>query len=68
MDALVSKGTVLLGGPVGDDVDNGDALLVISADDEAAVHAALAGDPWLDTVLAITRVQLWTLWLRSRAV
>ena len=68
MDALVSKGTILLGGPVGDDLDSGDALVVVCADDEAAVHAALAGDPWLDTVLAITRVQLWTLWLRSRAV
>ena len=68
MDALVSKGTILLGGPLGDDVDSGVALLVICADNEAAVPAALAGDPWLDTVLTITRVQLWTLWLRSRAV
>ena len=68
MEALVDKGTILLGGPVGDDVDAGDALLVVAADDEAAVHAALAGDPWLGTVLAITSVQRWSLWLRSPAL
>ncbi|MHB1987301.1 MAG: YciI family protein [Acidimicrobiales bacterium] len=68
MDALVDQGTILLGGPVGDDVDAGDALLVVAADDEAAVHAALAGDPWLGTVLTITSVELWSLWLRSAAL
>ena len=68
MDALVDQGTILLGGPVGDDVDDGDVLLVVAADDKAAVHATLAADPWLGTVLTITRVQLWSLWLRSRAV
>ena len=68
MDALVDEGTILLGGPVGDDVDTGDALLVVAADNEAAVHAALAADPWQGTVLSTTRVQLWSLWLRPPAV
>lgn len=63
MDALVEQGTVLLGGPLGDDVDAGDALLVVSADDEAKVRDTLARDPWRDTILTITSVQRWTLWL-----
>jgi len=68
MDTLVDRGTILLGGPVGDDVDAGEALLVVVADDEDAVHAALADDPWLGTVLNITSVELWSLWLRSAAL
>ncbi|MDQ6772376.1 MAG: hypothetical protein M3024_05215 [Candidatus Dormibacteraeota bacterium] len=68
MDALVDDGTILLGGPVGDDVDTGEALLLVAAEDEAAAHAALAGDPWLGTVLTITSIQRWSLWLRSAAL
>ncbi|MGH3095143.1 MAG: hypothetical protein ACRDMV_03985 [Streptosporangiales bacterium] len=64
MDMLTERGTVLLGGPVGDDVDSGDALLVVSADDEDAVRATLAPDPWHDTVLTIKNVECWSLWLR----
>lgn len=65
MDGLAARGTVLLGGPVGDDVDVGDALLVVSADDDAAVHAALAPDPWSGTLLTTKSVQRWSLWLRA---
>ncbi|MDA8396122.1 MAG: hypothetical protein M0T72_12975, partial [Candidatus Dormibacteraeota bacterium] len=65
MDALVDQGTILIGGPIGDDVDSGDALLVVASEDESGVHRALAGDPWLGTVLTITSVQRWALWLRS---
>jgi uncharacterized protein YciI len=64
MDALNKQGTVLLGGPLGDDPDAGEALLVLSVDDETAARAALAADPWHDTVLTIKSVQRWTLWLR----
>jgi hypothetical protein len=64
MDSLVERGTVLSGGPLGDDVDTGDALLVISADDEAGVRAILAADPWLGTVLAIKSIQQRSLWLQ----
>src|SRR4051794_30138004 len=65
MDALAERGTVLLGGPVGDDVDGGDALLLVSAADEAAVRAALSPDPWLGTVLTIKSVERWSVWLAS---
>jgi uncharacterized protein YciI len=68
MDALTERGVVLLGGPLGDDVDTGDALLLISADDEAAVRAALADDPWHGTVLTIKSLERWLLWLRSPRV
>jgi hypothetical protein len=42
MDALTERGTVLLGGPLGEDVNTGDALLVVGAED---VRAVLATDP-----------------------
>jgi hypothetical protein len=47
------------------DVDAGVALLVITAHEEAAVHAALVADPWFDTILTIKSVERWSLWLRS---
>jgi hypothetical protein len=62
MDSLVEQGAVQLGGPLGDDDDAGDALVVISADDEAGVHTILAADPWHGTVLAIKSIQLWRSW------
>jgi hypothetical protein len=65
MDALTERGAVLLGGPLGDDIDAGDALLVMTADNADAVRAALAIDPWHDTVLRVKSVQRWSLWLRS---
>jgi uncharacterized protein YciI len=68
MDGLADRGTVLLGGPLGDDVDSGDALLVVSAEDEKAVRATLAPDPWHETVLTIKSVERWSLWLRSPAL
>ncbi len=68
MDALTERGIVLLGGPLGHDVNSGDALLVVSADDEDAVVATLASDPWHGTVLTIKSVQRWSLWLRSPAL
>jgi hypothetical protein len=64
MDALVAEGFVVLGGPVG--AGDGDyAMLVVSAKDEAAVRARLAGDPWADTVLTVESVEPWAVWLRA---
>lgn len=43
MDSLTAKGFVLLGGPI----DGGrEALLIIDAPDEAAIHETLARVPW----------------------
>lgn len=67
MDALTERGTVLLGGPLGKDVNTGDALLVVAAEDENEVRAVLAADPWHGRALSITSVKRWTLWLGSPA-
>ena len=63
MDRLVEDGVVVIGGPVGD-VDEGEStLLVVGAEDEAAVREAFAADPWHESVLRLARVEPWTLWL-----
>jgi hypothetical protein len=65
MDALTERGVVLLGGPLGEDLNTGDALLVVVAEDENAVRAVLAADPWNGRALSTISVERWTLWLRS---
>jgi uncharacterized protein YciI len=64
MDALTEEGIVVLGGPVGD-IDGEAALLVVDADSEAEIRARLAVDPWANTVLTITSVKPWSVWLRA---
>jgi uncharacterized protein YciI len=65
MDALVTDGFVLLGGPLG---DGERVLLAVEAPDGAAVHARLAADPWQPAGLLVTgRVEPWLLWLDGRA-
>ncbi len=63
MDGLAARGVIVMGGPVGD-VDAGEnTLLVVRAEDEAAVRRAFEPDPWYETVLHLARVEPWTLWL-----
>jgi uncharacterized protein len=64
MDLLVNEGLVVLGGPVGEG-DGDDVLLVMEMEDEAAVRARLADDPWIDDILAIESVRPWSVWLRA---
>jgi hypothetical protein len=63
VDTLVDDGFVVLGGPVGEDVD-GDVVLVVEAEDEAALRERFAPDPWLGTILQIESVEHWSVWLR----
>jgi uncharacterized protein YciI len=63
MDGLVEEGFIVLGGPIGEG-DGENTLLIIKADDEAAVRARLAEDPWSETVLRIESVRPWSVWLR----
>lgn len=63
MDDLVRRGVVLLGGPVGESVDEGPAVVLLSAPTAAAAAAVFADDPWHDSVLATERIERWTLWL-----
>jgi uncharacterized protein YciI len=67
MDGLVDEGVVVLGGPVGEG-DGDHVLLIVDLEDEAAVRARLAGDPWGPEMLTIDSVQPWSVWLRSAAI
>ncbi len=64
MDALTEEGVVILGGPVGESLDD-DVLLVMDVEGEAAIHTRLADDPWMNGVLTIHSVEPWTVWLHS---
>jgi uncharacterized protein YciI len=64
MDLLAEEGFVVLGGPIGEG-DGEDTLLIIDADDEAAVRARLADDPWPEELLTIESIRPWSVWLRS---
>ena len=63
MDGLVEEGMVVLGGPVGEG-DGGDALLVMDAESEAAIHTRLEDDPWGSDMLFTESVEPWTVLLR----
>jgi uncharacterized protein YciI len=63
MDGLVEDGYVVLGGPVGEG-EGEDTLQVMEADDEEAVRACLAEDPWGEDMLVTKSVEPWQVWLR----
>ena len=64
MDGLAEEGFVVLGGPIGDE-EGEKALLVVDADDEAAIRARLAEDPWPDDMLRTESVRRWSVLLRA---
>jgi uncharacterized protein YciI len=64
MDALAEEGFIVLGGPIGEG-DGENTLLVIEAEDEAAVRVRLAEDPWPEDLLTIESIRPWTVWLRA---
>ena len=64
MDALTEDGFIVLGGPVGEG-DGDYALLVVNASSEAKVRARLADDPWEGSILIISSVKPWSIWLRA---
>jgi uncharacterized protein YciI len=66
MDGLVEEGFVILGGPIGEG-DGENTLLIVDAEDEQAVRARLAQDPWFGSILRIESVRPWSVWLRSAA-
>jgi uncharacterized protein YciI len=65
MDALVDDGFIVLGGPIGEGDEGDNTLLVIDADNEAAVRARLREDPWPEEMLTIESIRPWTVWLRA---
>lgn len=66
-DGLVSKGVVLLGGPIEGCSDEDVALLAVCAADERELQTIFSADPWaVSGVLSVKHVRRWTLWLDSR--
>jgi uncharacterized protein YciI len=66
MDALVERGTIILGGPLADPNDGDHTALLFQADSEDEIRRWMAEDPWSDRLLRIQDVQPWSLWLRAR--
>jgi len=64
MDALTEGGFVVLGGPVGGG-DGDYNLLVIKASGEAEIRTRLVDDPWEGSILTISSVRPWSVWLRA---
>jgi uncharacterized protein YciI len=64
MDDLTARGFIVLGGPL---EDGREILIIVQAEDEQAVRATLARDPWEPAGLLRTeRVRPWTVLLDSR--
>jgi uncharacterized protein YciI len=64
MDGLAEEGFIVLGGPIGEG-DGENTLLIVDAEDEAAIRARLAEDPWAGGILAIASIRPWSVWLRG---
>jgi uncharacterized protein YciI len=56
MNALVTEGFVVFGGPLG---DNGDTLLIVRAQDESEIRKRLCADPWPEGMLPLLRIAPW---------
>lgn len=64
IDALVDEGRILIGGPL---VDEGGALLVAEAEDEAEVRGMLEPDPWLrHGILELESIRRWEMFIDPR--
>ena len=63
MDRLVESGSLVLGGPLADEVR---VVHVFEAGSEDEVRAALARDPWSGTHLEVDAIDPWTIRLDGR--
>ncbi len=64
MDALAAAGFIVLGGPLGSGEKR--FLLIVDAESEQEIEAALADDPWVPMgLLRITSVEPWQILLRA---
>lgn len=70
MNALADEGVVLFAGPLaGSEHGRIRALVIVSADNEAAVHDRLADDPWSQTHrLVTTSVEPWNLLVSANRI
>ncbi len=64
MDALAEDGFVILGGPLGDGKEK--FLHIVVAENEQAIAARLAGDPWTPLrLLRTASVERWEILLNA---
>src|SRR5438270_3452039 len=64
IDQLVADGFVLMGGPL---VDEGGAVLIVSAEDEEQVREKLKNDPWFEHgFLRLESVKRWQIFIDKR--
>jgi len=67
-DALVDRGVIIVGGPIGHGDPEDIALLAVEAADEAALRAIFDDDPWTaHHVFRIKDIRPWRLWLDGRS-
>jgi uncharacterized protein YciI len=65
IDRLVDEGVIFLGGPL---IDEGGAVIVVRAEDEAEVRGILADDPWYrHGILALAGIKRWQIFIDERA-
>ena len=65
MNALADEGIVLFAGPLaGSEQGRVRALVIVDTDDETAIHARLAADPWaVARRIVTTSVEPWNLFV-----
>lgn len=64
IDGLVDEGFIIMGGPI---VEEGGAMLIVSADGEADVRAKLKHDPWYEQgILQLDSVKRWEIFIDQR--
>ena len=65
IDRLVDEGFILVGGPL---VDEGGAMLIVQARDEAEARERLKDDPWYQQgVLRLQGIKRWQIFIDKRA-
>ncbi len=63
IDALVADGYIVLGGPFPDD---GGAMIVVRAENEADVLTRLEPDPWYrNDILRVTGIHRWDIFIHE---
>jgi len=64
IDRLVYDGFILMGGPL---VDEGGALLIVSAENENEVGEKLKNDPWRNQgILKLESIKRWQIFIDAR--
>jgi uncharacterized protein YciI len=61
---LIEEGFIFLGGPL---IDEGGAVLVVRAEDEAEVRRKMQHDPWyVNGILTLDSVKRWEIYVDER--